>query len=139
MEDSYGPIIKRITTIDNLTNLIYTTPNDLERKQKNPWLKNSSSKKQYFYDDGYLYFPNGGYKKINVEALFLGKVTSNCANTPNLSFVSKVCKPFLNNDFVAPDYLLAQVFDFTVKELATYYSRLPEKSHDINKNDNLKG
>jgi hypothetical protein len=43
----------------------------------------------------------------------------------------------MDSPFVVPDYLLAQLFDYTLKELGNMYLRLPEKSQEINKNDNL--
>lgn len=137
LEDGYGPIIKSISTIDNSKSFTVVTPAELERKLKNPWINGVNNKLYYYYSDGYLYFPGVHYKKINITGLFLGKVVSKCDATSSSSFLKDDCVSFMDSSFIVPDYLLAQLFDYTLKELGNMYLRLPEKSQEINKNDNL--
>lgn len=135
-EDSYGPIIKKVTTIDGFKKFNLTRASDWERKQNNPWIKNNKNE-VFFFEDSHLYFPGNGYKKINVEAYFEDDITSyNYCSESNITNVNgqESCSRFLEQEFTIPDYLEAALMDMVLKELLTY-KQIPEKSHQIDKND----
>lgn len=137
-EDSGGVIIDRITSIDGSFKVDLTTPQDLQRKLKNPWLRNKSNKVYAYYEDGYLYFPNNDIKAINVYGFFIDDLKSEYKNgceDPCEDCNKSNCKRFLDGGLRIPDYLEAQLFDLVVKDLMNTYKRFPEKSHEINKND----
>jgi hypothetical protein len=138
-EDSFGVIIKSVTTIDNGVSLTPIKASEWERKNKNPWLSEDNKNKFYFYFDGYLYFPKGSWKKVNIFALYKKDISdlNLCENdnTP-CNDETKKCKRFLDKQFIIPDYLEAQMFDSAIKDLSNTYKRFPEKSNEINKNDN---
>lgn len=134
-EDLYGPIILSVTSLDFSKSFNVVPPQSISRLKNNPWSKlNKKNKKYYaFYNDGYIYFPFDVLKSVNVSGMFINKVKSDCEEP------CKDCNPclrFLDQQFNIPDYLEAQMFDFTIKDLLNTYKRFPEKSHEINKNDN---
>jgi hypothetical protein len=132
-EDSYGVIIKSVTTIDDQTSLTSIKPTEWERKQNNPWIPKNQKNKFFFYSDGYLYFPNGSWKLINLRGLF----TKDISNTQQCDDCKpKKCVKFLDQQFIIPEYLESQMFDFVKKDLIDTYTRLPEKSNHIDKQDN---
>jgi hypothetical protein len=126
--DLYGPIIKNVYTIDHGETLIYIQPSDFERIANNPWKKKNDNK-YYFYSDGYLYFPNKAYKKVEIEAYFETNVISSCEE-------ENKCVRLLDQTFIIPGYLESALFQMVEKEIVETYKRFPEKSHEINKNDN---
>lgn len=134
-EDSAGVIIKNVTTIDNQTSLTPIKASEWERKQNNPWLSEDKKNKFYFYFDGRLYFPKGSWKKVNILGLFKKDIEdlNSCEECPS---DKKSCIKFLDKRFIIPEYLEAQMFDAVIKDLSNTYKRLPEKSNEINKNDN---
>lgn len=137
-EDSIGVIIKNITTIDNQTSLTLIKASEWERKQNNPWLDKNKKNKFVFYDDGYLYFPNGSWKMVNVPGLYTRDISyiNLCDKCETCEDESKECSKFLDRKFIIPEFLEAQMFDAAIRDLSNTYKRLPEKSNEINKNDN---
>jgi hypothetical protein len=137
-EDSAGVIIKNVLTIDNQTSLTQIKPAEWERKQSNPWLNKDKKNTFYFYNDGYLYFPNGSWKKVNVPGLYVEDISyiDLCDNCLTCEDETKKCVKFLDRQFILPEYLEAQMYDAAIKDLSNTYKRLPEKSVEINKNDN---
>lgn len=137
-EDSMGVIIKNITTIDNQTSLTLIKPSEWERKQNNPWIPKDKKNKFCFYFDGYLYFPNGSWKKVNVPGLYTRDISdiNLCDDCLTCKDETKQCRRFLDKNFIIPDFLEAQMFDAVIRDLSNTYKKLPEKSNEINKNDN---
>lgn len=136
-EDSAGVIIKDVVTIDGLTSLTPIKASEWERKIENPWLSKNKKNQFYFYSDGYLYFPNGSWKKVEIIAMFK-KDTSEyniCDEKTTCDDESKGCVRFLDTEFILPDYLEAQMYDAVLKDLANIYKKLPEKSTEIDKKD----
>lgn len=136
-EDSFGVIIKNVTTIDSKISLTQIKPNEWERKQSNPWISKDKKNKFYFYSDGYLYFPNGSWKMVEVPGLYRFDISdiNLCDNKLTCEDESKVCKRFLDSNFIIPDYLESQMFDAVLKDLSNTYKKIPEQSANINKND----
>ena len=138
-EDSEGVIIHNITSIDGSTDITLTTPSSIRRMLNNPWKGKSRNKYIYtFYSDGYLYFPLNHLKMIEVEGLFTKKINPKENCDPCKDCDKAPCKKFLDETFIIPDYLEAQMMDAVIKDLANTYERYPERSQEINKNDNLK-
>lgn len=134
-EDNNGPIIRNITTIDSSKEIRIISPTAWLRKSKNPWRKNNSDK-YAFYSDNHLYFPNGGYKMIQVEAYFEESISDyNDCNSDDSddSTSSGNCGRFLDEDFNIPDYLEGQLFDYAIKDIGGTYARIPEASTQIDK------
>ena len=135
-EDSFGVIILNVTTIDGSKSLTLIKPSEWERKVNNPWINKNNKNNFYFYSDGYLYFPNGSWKMIELVALFKTDISEmNLCDDKNECDTVK-CKRFLDEDFVIPEYLEAQMYDLVIRDLLNTYKKTPEKSNSINKNDN---
>lgn len=134
-EDSAGVIIHNITSIDGWTDIILTTAASVKRKLNNAWISKGVKGTIYaFYSDGYLYFPKQNLRKIDIEALYTKKIDENKECEPCKDCTDN-CKRFLDNDFIIPDYLEAQMMDAAIKDLASTFERVPEKSQEINKKD----
>lgn len=136
-EDSSGVIIKSVTTIDGSKSLTPIKPSEWERKQGNPWIDKDKMNSYYFYFDGYLYFPNGSWKMVEAICLFKDDISdlNLCDDRGTCDDETKQCKRFLDNNFIIPEYLEAQMYDLVIKDLSNTYKKLQEKSNDINKND----
>ena len=137
-EDDSGVIIRNVTTIDGQVSLFKIKPSEWERKQSNPWIDKEKKNKFFFFSDGYLYFPNGSWKMVEVDALFNRDISDLdlCDDKGTCGDETKQCKPFLDRMFIFPDYLEAQMYDAVKKDLFEIYEKLQEKSNQINKNDN---
>ena len=131
--DPSGPIIRDVLTIDGSQSLTYIEPQEFERIKNNPWNKSKKKSKYYFYSDGYLYFPNGGYKMVEIIAFWEENI--NGWNECNKSTDNNDCISFLDQDFNIPGYLEEALFQMAEEKIKGRYS-IPEKSHQIDKNDN---
>lgn len=128
-EDLDGPIIKSIYTLDRSEIFTQINPTDYLNIKNNPWNKKDKTK-YYFYSDGYIYFPNGGYKMIDINAYWEEEIVSKCENTVT------DCVRFLDQNFRIPGYLEKPMFEFAEQEIASIYMKLPETGHQIDKNSN---
>lgn len=137
-EDSNGPIVRSVTTIDGQTSLLLIKGPEWERKRNNPWVNQSHLNKFFIIEDDYFYFPNGTWKKVNISGLFKEDISylPSCDDPGTCDDETKACVRFLDRKFIMPEYLEAQLYDAVVKDLSNTYKRMPEKSNEINKNDN---
>ena len=129
-EDSTGPILKGVFTIDSSETIDYISSLDVLNLMKNPWRK-KKDKKFVFFDDGYFYFPNGAYKKVDIFGYWKNVVVSNCDEENK-----NKCVRFLDQPFYIPGYLEKPVFELAQQEIANTYMKINEKSAQIDKNDN---
>ena len=131
--DTYGPLISNVMTIDNSQALTFIQPQEYLRIQNNPWNKKKKTN-YYFYSDGYLYFPNGGYKMVEVTAYWEESITgwNKCNNEEN---DTNKCIPFLDQEFNVPGYYEAAMFQMAEQEIKGVYSALPFKGTQIDKNN----
>lgn len=125
---SDGPIIRRVTSIDGATELFEITPMEWNRKTESSSFEYDKTL-YYFWDDGYLYFPNLSWKMVYVEAFFSDKITNNCDGE------EEDCVRYLDTEFRIPQDLLARCIDQCNIELANYYHRLRPDENQIDKNN----
>jgi hypothetical protein len=124
---SDGPIIRRVTSIDGGVDLFEITPMEWNRKQEDTNNKYDKTL-YYFWDDGYLYFPNLNWRKIYIEAFFKNKLKSEC-DSEDCGQQEVDCTPFLDEEFRIPQDLLARCVDAANKELLQYYFQtLPDEN-----------
>lgn len=129
---SWGPIFRKVASIDGYTELFPINSAEWNRKQEDTNTKNNKSL-YYWWSGGYLYFPNIEWKEIKIEALFefdLDKDNSCCEK-------HDPCKSFLDNKFRIPNELLAVCIDNVNREMSGLYDKLPDEN-DINKNNTKK-
>lgn len=131
---SDGPIIRRVTSIDGGVQLFEITPMEWNRKVEDT---NSKWDKTlyYFWDDGYLYFPNLHWKKIYIEAFFTGKLISSCDSDDCFEDEGD-CTPFLDQPFYIPQDLLARCVDAANRELLQFYHQIQPDDQQPDKNNN---
>lgn len=130
---SDGPIIRRVTSIDGGMEIFEITPMEWNRKQEDT---NSKYDKNfyYFWDSGYLYFPNLHWKKIHIEAFFIQKVKDiDCDEDCKDDEVD--CESFLDQEFRIPQDLLARCIDAANIELLQYYHRTLPDDNQMDKNN----
>lgn len=138
-EDSYGAIIKNVMTIDGSVELQPCTPDAWDRKRKNPWGKDGAMTDiYYFYDDGYLYFPNKDWKKVKIRGFFQEDISQlnlcdDCANTP-----STTCFRYMDNQFYVPPDLWKYIREATIKDMMAGYKQIQPDTF-INKDEAKKG
>jgi len=128
-EDSYGVIIKDITSVDGSTVLKYATLSDYKSKKTNPWGKKKD--KFWFYNNGYIY---GDLPlKVRIVGLFKDDISkqNQCEScgTPE-----EDCVAYLDTEWTVPALIQARVIDFTIKELAPSL-QIPNQEF-IDKNEN---
>lgn len=88
----------------------------------------------YFWDDGYLYFPNLQWKKIHIEAFFTQKINPvDCDDDCSDDDIE--CAPFLDQVFRIPSDLLARCIDAANIELLQYYHRTLPDDNQPDKNN----
>ena len=130
---SWGPIFRKVSSLDGFTELFPITVAEWNRKQENPDSKYDKTF-YYWWSDGHLYFPNIEWKGVRIQALFeldIDKYNDCCdAYDP--------CKPLLDNTFRIPKELLAVCIDNVNKEILGYYDRVEPDDTSIDKNNNKK-
>lgn len=130
---SWGPIIRKVSSLDGFTEFFMTTPSQWNRQQEDTNAK--YNKTLYFYwSDGYLYFPNIEWKKVKIDALFeedIEKFNECCEEVDP-------CLTFLDNTFRIPKESMKSCIDLVNLELLQEYQRLQPDEDQIDKNDNKK-
>ena len=128
-----GAIIARVTSIDGSQDLTPITPSEWNRKLENSELKYDKAL-YYFYSNGYLYFPNLKWKKIEIQAYFQEtlKDENNCCVQEDNG-----CLSFLDEDFRIPEILLARCIELVNQEIFNTYQRIPS-DEQIDKNETRK-
>lgn len=127
--DTYGPIIRDIYSIDGNKTITLIQAQDYLRLIKNPW--NKQKKDLYaFWAEDYLYFPNGAWKMVEIEAFWAENIKpfSTCNDEED-------CVKFLDQDFAIPGYYEADLFRLAETEIKGTYASVPDKSNEINKSD----
>jgi len=129
--DTYGPIIRNVYTLDGMTPLTMIRATAYEKIMKNPWKKNKKEK-YFFFSEDYLYFPNGAFEKVEVDGYWEDDISglNKCEDDDT------DCTLFLDSTFKIPGYLETPLFEMVKRTIAESYARLPEKSHQIDKNSN---
>lgn len=133
--DTYGPIIRNVLSIDGSQSLVMIQPQEFERIRKNPWNKKKDTK-YYFYSDGHLYFPNGGFNMVEVDAYWEESIAgySDCNKSEDDS--DNGCNLFLDQEFSIPGYFEAMMFQMAEQEIKGTYSVILSKEEQIDKNSN---
>lgn len=127
---SWGPIFRKISSLDGFTEIYPITLSEWNRKQEDT---NRKYDKTYYcwWSDGHLYFPNLEWKGVRIEALFEFDLDDDCNEKDH-------CKSILDNKFRIPKELMAVCVDNVNKEMLGYYERLMPDENEINKNNTRK-
>lgn len=117
-EDSDGVIIKDVFSIDGSSDFYSVKINEYMRKLEDPNSKYDKTD-YYFYNNGYLYFPNNRLKMIAVKGLFEQNVYNQCDND------EPPCISRQDQTFWFPDVLRGELMDFVMKDLLVQ-KQIPE-------------
>lgn len=133
MVASWGPVLRKVSSLDGFTEFFLTTPAEWNRRQEDT---NSKYDKNlyYYWSDGYLYFPNISWKKVKIEALFeedIEKYNECCEKVDP-------CKTFLDSTFRIPKELMKPCLDLVNMEVINEYQRLQPDENQIDKDNNRK-
>jgi len=129
---SWGPIFRKVSSIDGFTEFMYINTSEWNRRQEDTNNKYNKTL-YYFWSDGYLYFPNIEWKKVKIEALFEEDIEkfNDCDED------AEQCKTFLDNTFRIPKELFKACLDMTNMALMNEYQRI-QSDEEMNKNENRK-
>lgn len=130
---SWGPIFRKVSSLDGFTEFYPITLAEWNRKQEDTNKKYDKTL-YYWWSEGRLYFPNIEWKKVRIEAFFefdIDKDNSCCEEYDP-------CKSILDNRFRIPNELLAVCIDNVNKEMLGYYDRIQPDDNNIDKNNNNK-
>lgn len=130
---SWGPIFRKVSSVDGYTDFTYINTSEWNRRQEDT--NNKYNKTLYYiWSDGYVYFPNITWKKIKIEALFEEDIEkyNDCDGDHD------ECKTFLDNTFRIPKELLKVCLNMTNADIMNEYQRIQPDDEQIDKNVNKK-
>lgn len=128
LEDTRGPIIKLVSSLDGYRDLSPTTPLGYLRKIKKTTSK--YDKNIYFWvRNDYLYIPNVDWDAILIEAYLTTDYIDPCCDDP------EPCKNFQDNLFRVPERLAAPMLQIVRQNLATYLQLQTDTRADKNENN----
>lgn len=131
-EDSWGIVLKHVSSIDNTHDLHPIKLSEWTRKLENANFKYDKTL-YYFYRDGYLYFPNMQWKLVSITGFFKENIAkyNDCEDDSDVK-----CMSFLDTEWRVPPHLQHFVIDATLKELtSTFMAVNPAQETNINKNE----
>lgn len=131
-QDEFGPLILRVTSIDGSTEFTLVSPQDYTNKLNDPYFK--YNKTLYaIYEDGYIWFEDKAPKKINVT--FYPKYDITGKYGCNVGCCED-CISFLDQQFMIPDWLEAEVIAKVLEQLIGSTKQILE-DNVINKEPNI--
>lgn len=134
-EDSSGPMIRTVTSVDGTTDFFYTTSLVWASKKNDPYRK-KLDKKYFFFEDGYLWMPEDNPHNVTIFGFFIDDTILHKQNC--LDCDDKDCIRFLDTPFSVPAWVEAEMMAKALELLAGVSKRMPE-DEQINKNTNNKG
>lgn len=122
-----GPLIRRVMSIDYSTDFILVSPIQWEAKKKDPY-NTMSTQKYAFFANGYLWFPVDNPHVAAAEAFYKEDVNtlSTCEK--------KDCTKYLDNQFMIPESLEAEMFAKALQQLVPLKNIIPDEQIDKNTN-----
>jgi hypothetical protein len=126
----YGPIIRRVSSLDGSELIHQTTENSYSRKVKLDTHKYDNTL-YFFMKNGYMYLPNVVWPSISMEAYFEDELEIEGLNNCE----TDICYAMQDREFLVPAYLNEVIAEKTAEEIARYYLRVPDKV-EVDKNPN---
>jgi len=121
-EGSYGPLFRRITSMDRSIEVYKTNPSTYTAMTHTTTFKYNKNK-YWWYLEGYLYFPNLIWDAVLVEGLFTESVAYLKCDGPT-------CTVRQDDQIHVPEYLFAEIEQMVLKELQLTLAIPPEKGDD---------
>lgn len=121
----YGPLVRRVTSLDGSTNIELTTQVEFERMIKQPNFKYNKTK-YYWIENEYLYFPNIVWDAIKLQGMFEGDTSKyNSDNEePECIYIQDTICPI-------PEYLFSEIEKMIkIEDIQTLLQIPPNMQHD---------
>lgn len=127
--DEDGIILKAVYSVDGSEEFTPIKLQEFMRKIENPHSKYDKAR-YYYYNNGYLYFPNTHIKVVQVKGYFIDEVINSCKPGDE----EKRCMPNTDKRLRIPDYLLGELMDHVLNDMINS-KKVPEDVK-IDKNTN---
>ena len=133
-EDSWGILLKHVSSIDNTQDMFPIKMSEWTRKLDNVNFKYDKTY-YYFFRDGYLYLPNVSWKEVSITGMFLYDV-SHLNNCDPEYVKEQQCISQLERPWRIPNHLKPIVIESVLKELTSTLMNInPSPETNINKNE----
>lgn len=110
--DEDGVIFKAVYSVDGSEEFIPIKLQEFMRKTENPHSKYDKGR-YYYYNNGYLYFPNSHIKMVQVKGYFMDEIINECRPEDHI----KKCMSNMDKRLRIPDYLVAEMMEHVVNDL----------------------
>jgi hypothetical protein len=111
LEGAYGPLFRSITSLDRSQEVYRTYPSTFTSIANSTDYKYNRTK-YYWYNDGYLYFPNLDWEGVLIEGLWTENVDYlKCSTDAN------PCQLRQDHSMHVPEYLFAEIEQMVMKDL----------------------
>jgi hypothetical protein len=121
LEGSYGPLFRRITSLDRSIEVYRTYPSTYTAMTHTTTFKYNKNK-YWWYLDGYLYFPNLEWDGVLVEGLWAESIEY-------LKCDGDECTLRQNDQVHIPEYLFAEVEQLAMKDMGLFL-QIPTEGQD---------
>lgn len=123
-EGYWGPLIRRVSSIDQSQEIQKTSAIEYAKKIKRKTFKYDKNLYYWFFD-GRLYFPKLNWDAVRVEGLFEDDISSFGKATSD-----KTCRYRQEQNFNIPGYLIPEVESMTLQELGITFNIPQDTSVD---------
>lgn len=110
--DDDGVIFKAVYTVDGSEEFIPIKLQEFMRKTENPHSKYDKGR-YYYYNNGYLYFPNSHIKMVQVKGYFMNEIINECKPEDH----SKKCMSNMDKRLRVPEGILGELMDHVHNDL----------------------
>ncbi len=122
MEALFGPIFRRVSSIDGSIEIFPTTPGTYISMTKTSTFK-FNKRKYYWFLNGYLYFPDLTWEAVMVDGVFENVLVTDPTD----------CTQRQDQSIGIPDFLFAEAEKLALQDLGIAY-QLPEDEQPDKKN-----
>lgn len=121
LEASFGPIFRRVSSIDGSIEIFPTSPGTYTSMTKTSTFK-YNKRKYYWFLNGYLYFPDLTWESVMVDGVFESSPVSDSD-----------CIQRQDQSMPIPDFLMAEAEQMALRDLGLTY-QLPEDAKEDKEN-----
>jgi len=122
LEGYFGPLIRTIASLDGSEELQPILPTTYANLSQSKNFRFNKTKYYWFIDD-YLYFPNLQWDAVRIEGIFEDDISAWTCEEDS-------CIVRQDQTFNVPDYLLAELEGFVVKDLSMLYQTPVDSQND---------
>jgi hypothetical protein len=122
LEGYFGPLIRTIASLDGSEELQPILPTTYANLSQSKNFRFNKTKYYWFIDD-YLYFPNLQWDAVRIEGIFEDDISAWTCEEDS-------CIVRQDQTFNVPDYLLAELEGFVIKDLSMLYQTPVDSQND---------